>query len=125
MLGIPSSRHLSLLTNPAPQSSLPENLRAKLICDAGALFPRLQRMMTPKAAPLFRQLYDAESSTYTYLLANTAGEALLIDPVLEQVGEPPLPQPIIDSCVDPSLLAHPAQSVVRSQWCAPQSSASP
>lgn len=31
---------------------------------------------------LFRQLFDAESSTYTYLLASRAGgEALLIDPV--------------------------------------------
>lgn len=35
---------------------------------------------------IFRQLYDAVSSTYTYLLADeTSGEALLIDPVFEQV----------------------------------------
>lgn len=35
---------------------------------------------------LFRQLFDKESSTYTYLLADEAtGEAILIDPVLEQV----------------------------------------
>ncbi len=35
---------------------------------------------------LFRQLFDAESSTYTYLLADEASkEAVLIDPVLEQV----------------------------------------
>ena len=34
---------------------------------------------------LFRQLFDAASSTYTYLLADTAsGDALLIDPVFEQ-----------------------------------------
>lgn len=34
---------------------------------------------------LFRQLYDATSSTYTYLLADeTTREALLIDPVFEQ-----------------------------------------
>lgn len=33
--------------------------------------------------PLFRQLFDPASSTYTYLLAD-AGEALLIDPVFEQ-----------------------------------------
>lgn len=34
---------------------------------------------------LFRQLFDAESSTYTYLIAaRRGGEALLIDPVLEQ-----------------------------------------
>jgi len=35
---------------------------------------------------LFRQLFDHESSTYTYLLADEdTHEALLIDPVLEQV----------------------------------------
>lgn len=35
---------------------------------------------------IFRQLYDAASSTYTYLLGDRAsGEALLIDPVYEQV----------------------------------------
>lgn len=35
---------------------------------------------------IFRQLFDAESSTYTYLLADpTSHEALLIDPVREQV----------------------------------------
>ncbi len=35
---------------------------------------------------LFRQLFDAESSTYTYLIADIATkEAILVDPVLEQV----------------------------------------
>jgi sulfur dioxygenase len=35
---------------------------------------------------IFRQLFDGESSTYTYLLASRAGgEALIIDPVLEKV----------------------------------------
>jgi len=35
---------------------------------------------------LFRQLFDPQSSTYTYLLADeAAGEAVLIDPVYEQV----------------------------------------
>lgn len=35
---------------------------------------------------LFRQLFDAESSTYTYLLADVeTREAVLIDPVIEQV----------------------------------------
>lgn len=35
---------------------------------------------------MFRQLFDQESSTYTYLIAdNQTKEALLIDPVLEQV----------------------------------------
>ena len=34
---------------------------------------------------IFRQLFDATSSTYTYLLADhVSGEALLIDPVYEQ-----------------------------------------
>lgn len=37
---------------------------------------------------IFRQLYDQESSTYTYLLAaRHGGEALLIDPVLERVPQ--------------------------------------
>jgi glyoxylase-like metal-dependent hydrolase (beta-lactamase superfamily II) len=36
---------------------------------------------------IFRQLFDRESSTYTYLLASRpGGEALLIDPVKEQTG---------------------------------------
>ena len=34
---------------------------------------------------IFRQLFDQESSTYTYLLGDSEqGEALLIDPVFEQ-----------------------------------------
>ncbi|MGB5770273.1 MAG: MBL fold metallo-hydrolase [Crocosphaera sp.] len=36
---------------------------------------------------LFRQLFDEESSTYTYLIADpTLKEGLLVDPVLEQVS---------------------------------------
>jgi sulfur dioxygenase len=36
---------------------------------------------------LFRQLYEQESSTYTYLLAaRKGGEALLIDPIKDQVA---------------------------------------
>lgn len=36
---------------------------------------------------LFRQLFDPETSTYTYLLADLkTQEAILVDPVLEQVG---------------------------------------
>src|SRR5579875_2467050 len=35
---------------------------------------------------IFRQMFDAESGTYTYLLASRrGGEALIIDPVLEKV----------------------------------------
>lgn len=37
---------------------------------------------------LFRQLFERESSTYTYLLAaRKGGGALLIDPVKEEVGK--------------------------------------
>jgi glyoxylase-like metal-dependent hydrolase (beta-lactamase superfamily II) len=37
---------------------------------------------------IFRQLFDRESSTYTYLLADRpGGEALLIDPVLERAEQ--------------------------------------
>ncbi len=37
---------------------------------------------------IFRQLFDPESSTYTYLLAGRpGGEALLIDPVLERTKQ--------------------------------------
>lgn len=37
---------------------------------------------------IFRQLFDHESSTYTYLLASRAGgEALLIDPVLNNLDQ--------------------------------------
>ncbi|XP_042597748.1 persulfide dioxygenase ETHE1 homolog, mitochondrial-like [Cyprinus carpio] len=42
-------------------------------------------LMEPRA-PLFRQLFESESSTYTYLLADAdSREAVLIDPVLETV----------------------------------------
>ncbi|KAI9129310.1 MBL fold metallo-hydrolase [Acaryochloris sp. CCMEE 5410] len=34
---------------------------------------------------LFRQLFDPETSTYTYLIANANLEAILVDPVQEQV----------------------------------------
>ena len=35
---------------------------------------------------LFRQLFDKSSSTYTYLIASKEGrEALIIDPVLENI----------------------------------------
>ena len=36
---------------------------------------------------IFRQMFDAASGTYSYLLASRrGGEALIIDPVLEKVG---------------------------------------
>ena len=37
---------------------------------------------------IFKQVFDKKSSTYTYLIASSKGrEALIIDPVLENVGE--------------------------------------
>jgi glyoxylase-like metal-dependent hydrolase (beta-lactamase superfamily II) len=41
---------------------------------------------TSEKVMIFRQLFDATSGTYTYLLASRpGGEALIIDPVLEKV----------------------------------------
>lgn len=34
---------------------------------------------------LFRQLFDPETSTYTYLIANANQDAILVDPVQEQI----------------------------------------
>jgi len=39
------------------------------------------------AAMTFRQLFDPESSTLTYLLADEQGNAVIIDPVIEHVDE--------------------------------------
>ena len=37
---------------------------------------------------LFRQLFDKASSTFTYLIASAKGrEALIIDPVLDNINE--------------------------------------
>ena len=37
---------------------------------------------------IFKQLFDTKSSTYTYIIASAKGrEAMIIDPVLENVGE--------------------------------------
>ena len=37
---------------------------------------------------IFKQLFDKNSSTYTYLVSSGKGrDALIIDPVLENVGE--------------------------------------
>ncbi len=44
--------------------------------------------MTSQADIIFRQLFDVESSTYTYLIADKlTSEAVSIDPVLEKVDE--------------------------------------
>ena len=37
---------------------------------------------------IFKQLFDTKSSTYTYIIASAKGrEAVIIDPVIENVGE--------------------------------------
>ena len=37
---------------------------------------------------IFKQLFDKKSATYTYLIASAEGrEALIIDPVLENVAD--------------------------------------
>ena len=39
----------------------------------------------PRSSPIFRQLFDSESSTYTYLLGDSqTKEAVIIDPVIEK-----------------------------------------
>ena len=49
-------------------------------------FPALAPSTIMASRRLLRQLFDKESSTYTYLLADmVAREAILIDPVIEQV----------------------------------------
>jgi glyoxylase-like metal-dependent hydrolase (beta-lactamase superfamily II) len=50
----------------------------------GQLFLRNVKLTTEASIMIFRQLYEPESSTYSYLLADRdSGEALLIDPVVE------------------------------------------
>ena len=34
---------------------------------------------------IFRQVFDNKSSTYTYLIASQKSEAVIIDPVIENV----------------------------------------
>ena len=42
--------------------------------------------MTPSNGLLFRQLFDKESCTYTYILADDdTREAIIIDPVIDQI----------------------------------------
>lgn len=49
---------------------------------------KIRKVKTSGGYPvIFRQLFDKTSCTYTYLMASrSGGEALLIDPVLEQTG---------------------------------------
>ncbi|QFS50030.1 MBL fold metallo-hydrolase [Nostoc sphaeroides] len=47
---------------------------------------RLRSAETPSSTFLFRQFFDAETSSYTYLIADKqTGDAVLVDPVLEKV----------------------------------------
>ncbi|WP_242064924.1 FAD/NAD(P)-binding protein [Nostoc sp. FACHB-133] len=47
---------------------------------------RLRSSQIPQSSLLFRQLFDPETSSYTYLIADQqTGDAVLVDPVLEQV----------------------------------------
>ena len=56
---------------------------AGFVAWSSAVVTQLRKPMVPL---LFRQMYEAESSTYTYLLADEqTKEAILIDPVLETV----------------------------------------
>jgi hypothetical protein len=69
----------------APRAPVPRWRNAT----ARAAVPRAAAVSPPTQQQklVFRQLFDAGSSTYTYLVADSASrEALLIDPVLEQVG---------------------------------------
>src|ERR1700710_3251327 len=54
---------------------------------ASAIADKLSPLEPPQEEiMIFRQLFDAPSGTYTYLLASRrGGEALIIDPVLEKV----------------------------------------
>lgn len=48
--------------------------------------PQFRSMHSPDYPFIFRQLFDRESCTYTYLIADARSQrALLVDPVLEQV----------------------------------------
>lgn len=67
---------LSLSSSAAPRSSLGPS-RAATSPEPSAKMPPAQL-----ATPIFRQLFDRESCTYTYLLADPASKrAILIDPV--------------------------------------------
>src|SRR5215468_7035229 len=54
---------------------------------AGNQLPAAASLVRLRTVPmLFRQLFDPETSTYTYLLADDASrDAILIDPVLDQI----------------------------------------
>jgi sulfur dioxygenase len=56
-------------------------------CSGGSLRPSGAAIpFQTRYRMIFRQLFDSQSSTYTYLLGDAdSGEAVLIDPVLEQV----------------------------------------
>src|SRR5262245_51337621 len=60
-------------------------MRTPPAVDASGVKLAIQDDLPTAAVVIFRQLFDPQSSTYTYLLADTATrEALLVDPVFEQ-----------------------------------------
>lgn len=56
--------------------------------NAGEGVPAPIEAVAPGSSLLFRQLFDGTSSTFTYILGDTnTQEAVIIDPVLEQVWQ--------------------------------------
>merc|ERR1712110_330505 len=68
----------SMLLRPAVSALL------RSLCPCHTLSPRSLSLSSMASTPIFRQLFDKDSSTYTYLLADPATkEAVLIDPVID------------------------------------------
>ena len=66
-------------------SRLSGSVRVQLVRGRGLTGWRSVTSAAPRSSPIFRQLFDSESCTYTYLLADTnTKEAVLIDPVIEK-----------------------------------------
>jgi len=73
---VPPALALSMLLRPAASALL------RSLSPCHTLSPRSLSSMA--STPIFRQLFDKDSSTYTYLLADPATkEAVLIDPVID------------------------------------------
>lgn len=66
---------------------------------------------------IFRQLFDTQSSTYTYLLGDSAsGEAILIDPVFEQARRDAALIPELNLCLKWTLETHVHADHVTGAW---------
>jgi len=69
---------VSMLLRPAASALL------RSLSPCHTLSPRSLSLSSMASTPIFRQLFDKDSSTYTYLLADPATkEAVLIDPVID------------------------------------------